>query len=85
LEKNMEIRHLCREVKTALELAIAGLVPAELVDRLAMSAGLLDALSEFPLDSAHVSRLLPRTLTGARQALEDWQAWQEKHLVKASA
>jgi hypothetical protein len=81
----MEIRHLCREVKTALELAITALVPADLVDRLAMSAGLLEAIAELPLDSPPVVSLLPKTVLRARRALDEWQKWQDKHLPKASA
>jgi hypothetical protein len=81
----MEIRHLCREPKTALELAIAALAPAELVDRLAMMVGLLDAIAEFPLDSAPALPLVPKTMERAKQTLDDWQKWQKKHLPKASA
>ena len=46
MEKNKQVLHLCREAKTALELAIAALAPSDLVDRLAMAAGLLDAIAE---------------------------------------
>lgn len=81
----MELRHLAREVKTALELAIVALCPSELVDRLAMAVGLLDALVELPLDSPAVGALVPGVETRARTALEDWGRWREGHLRKISA
>jgi hypothetical protein len=66
LEKNMEISHLGREVKTALELAIAALAPIELVERLALAAGFLDAIVQFPLDSAPSLALLPQGIEADR-------------------
>jgi hypothetical protein len=81
----MEIRHLGREVKTALELAIAALAPSEIVDRLATAAGLLDALAEFPEDTAPALAFVPETVERARRSLAAWQIWQKKHLPKASA
>ena len=81
----MGLRHLGREVKTALELAIVALCPSELVDRLAMAAGLLDAISELPLDSPAVGALVPGVDSRARQALDDWGRWRDGHLQKISA
>ncbi|MDB4984994.1 MAG: hypothetical protein JWN04_172 [Myxococcaceae bacterium] len=79
----MELRHLRRETRTALELAVVALAPAKLIDRLAMSTGLLETLTELPVDSppslALVSRVLPRT----KEALDDWQRWQAEHLKVA--
>lgn len=83
--EQMELRHLGREVKTALELAIVALGPSELVDRLALAAGLLDALDELPLDSPAVAALVPGVGSRARAALTDWSRWQEDHLRKISA
>ena len=40
----LRANHLRREVKTALELAVASMGPTEIVDRLAVAAGLLEAL-----------------------------------------
>lgn len=85
MEQQMEIRHLGREVKTALELAIAALAPSSLVDRLALAAGLLSAIAEFPLDSAPILPLAPRAVTRAKQCLQEWQTWQKEHLPKISA
>jgi hypothetical protein len=68
--------HLRREVKTALELAIAALAHAELIDRLARAAGLLEALAEFPESSAPVLAMRPRATQLAEDALEAWRDWQ---------
>ena len=83
--EQMELRHLGRDVKTALELAIVALGPSELVDRLAMAAGLLDAIAELPLDSPAVAALVPGLEARARTALDDWNRWREGHLRKISA
>lgn len=75
----LELSHLTREVKTALELAIIALCPAELVERLAVSAGLLDAVGELPIDSPAVAAMVPGLDARARTALRDWDAWRQKH------
>jgi hypothetical protein len=81
----MELRHLGRDVKTALELAIVGLCPSELVERLAMSAGLLDAVSELPVESPAVGALVPGVTSRAQRALDDWNRWRDEHLRRISA
>ncbi len=81
----MELRHLEREVKTAVELGIVGLCPQELVERLAAIGGLLDAVAELPVDSPPVAVLVPKLVMRAKTALREWAAWQEEHLRKASA
>lgn len=70
--------HLRREVKTALELAIASMSPSAIVDRLAVAAGLLEALAEFPSDAAPVVATAPRALEIADEALNAWRAWEAK-------
>jgi hypothetical protein len=85
MNDEMEMRHIGREIKTALELAIVALAPAELVDGLALAAGLLDALGELPSDSAPVRALAVRTTERARAALAEWQKWEHTSLKKASA
>ncbi len=85
MKNSMELLHLGRDVKTALELAIVGMCPVDLVERLAMMAGLLDAISEFPTDSPAVAALIPALDARARTALNDWETWREKHLRKISA
>jgi len=77
--------HLRRDVKTALELAIALLAPTELVDELAMAAGLLEALGQFPADAAPVLATTPRAIELAHTALAEWQKWEALPRPKASA
>ena len=81
----MELRHLGREVKTAVELGIVGLCPQDLLERLAAICGLLAAVAELPVDSPPVTVLVPKLVTRANTALREWAAWQEEHLRKASA
>jgi hypothetical protein len=84
-ETSLDLNHLRRDVRTALELGVVALAPGELVDRLAASAGLLEALSELPTDSAPVIALLPNLVARTQGALEDWQKWQREHLEKKLA
>src|SRR5687768_4338652 len=79
-ESRMDLSHLRRESRTALELAVVAMAPSELVDRLATAAGLLEALEELPTDSSPVIAIVPGVATRARSALEDWQKWQHDHL-----
>jgi hypothetical protein len=81
----MEVRHLARELKTALELAIAALAPTDLVEKLAVTSGLLDALAEFPADTPPVVQLVPKTFERARRALEEWRQWQGQHVPRVLA
>ena len=81
-ESQMDLNHLRRETRTALELAVVTLAPIDLTDRLAAVAGLLEALVELPSNSPPVIALLPRLVTRARSALDDWQSWQQEHLEK---
>lgn len=81
-QSQMDLSHLRRESRTALELAVVAMAPWDLVDRLAAVAGLLEALVELPADSAPVLAVVPRVMTRARSALEDWQKWHHEHLEK---
>jgi beta-lactamase class A len=78
----MDLNHLWREARTALELALVALAPSQLVDRLASTAGRLEALTELPADSAPVVATLPRALARAKSTLDEWRAWQEQHREK---
>src|SRR6185436_18735474 len=78
----LDISHLRREARTALELAVVALAPSALVDELAAAAGLLEALVELPSNSPPVVALVPKVVNRASEALEAWQQWQAKHLVK---
>ena len=74
----LRANHLRREVKTALELAVASMSPTEIVDRLAVAAGLLEALAEFPSDAAPVVATAPRAVAIADEALTAWRVWETK-------
>lgn len=71
----MDLNHLRREARTALELAIVELAPTELTDRLAVISGLLEALVELPGDSAPALALGPATVDRAYVALAMWKEW----------
>ena len=81
----LELNHLKRDVKTALELAIALLAPTLLVDALATAAGLLEALGQFPRGSAPVLANTPRATELSSAALGEWQKWQAIARLKGSA
>lgn len=81
METTMDLRHLRREVRTALELAVVALAPTPLIERLAVVAGLLEALTELPVDSAPVMALAPDIRQRGTRALEDWQRWQGERQV----
>ena len=81
-EKLLDLSHLRRETRTALELAVVALAPSELIDHLAKSAGLLEAIAELPTDSAPVVALVPGLMTSARGALDDWHKWYRRYLDK---
>jgi len=78
----LDLSHLRREARTALELAIVGLAPGELTDRLAMAAGMLEALSEVPGVGAPAQALVATAVDRARGALSAWHDWQSSHLSK---
>ena len=73
----MDLRHLRREARTALELAIIELAPTELVEPLATAAGLLESLAELPANSAPAIALVPSTAERARVAIAKWREWSE--------
>jgi len=85
MSTQMELRHLAREVKTGLELAIAAFAPSDLVDQLAVVAGLLDAITDMALDEAANVPLVSRTVERANQAVAAWNRWRHDHPPKASA
>jgi hypothetical protein len=78
----LDLSHLRRDARTALELAVVSLAPEELVERLAAAAGMLEALVELPMDTAPVVALVPRVEARARRALDDWQKWQQEHFQR---
>jgi hypothetical protein len=84
-DEALRVVHLRREVKTALELAVAALAHAEVMDALATAAGLLEALNEFPESSPPVLATLPRTIELAESSLQAWRQWQARPARKPSA
>jgi hypothetical protein len=71
----LDLSHLRREARTALELAIVELAPTDMIERLALVTGLLEALAELPADSAPAIALGPPTADRARVALKMWRDW----------
>jgi hypothetical protein len=71
----LDLSHLRREARTALELAIVELAPNDLIDRLALVTGVLEALAELPANSAPAVALGPPTADRARVALKMWRDW----------
>lgn len=83
--RNLDLSHLRREVRTALELAILELAPADLTERLATVAGFLEAIDEMPPDAQPLRVLLPKVLDRARAAIDAWKKWQANHPAKGHA
>ena len=79
----IELSHLRRDTRTALELAVAALAPMDLIDRLAWGAGLLEAINELPPESPPVVALVPKVEIVTRSALAQWNEWRAKSLGKA--
>jgi hypothetical protein len=75
----MQLVHLRRDVRSALELAILALAPAALVDRLGIAAGLLEALAELPADAPPVAALTQKAMERASSAIEEWSKWHREH------
>jgi len=78
----MDLAHLRREARTALELAIVAPAPVEITDRLAMAAGMLEALTEVPEVGAPGQAVVAATVDRARGALNVWRDWERSHLCR---
>lgn len=74
-QTGVERRHLRRQVRTAVELAVAALAPTTLVDQLAAVAGILEALEELPDDAAPVIAMKTSIVARAEAVLDAWAAW----------
>ena len=81
-DQTLDLSHLRRETRTALELAVVALAPKDLVDRLAWGAGLLEAIAELPSQSPPVLALVPKLATHTRSALAQWNEWQARNIAK---
>jgi len=77
IDKQSEVRHLLRTVKTSLELAIVARAPAELLNRLARVSCLLDAVSQLPLDEGPAQAMTARLIADGAAAVDAWEKWQE--------
>ena len=75
VDKQTEIRHLLRNVKTSLELAIVARAPSDLLNRLGRVAGLLDALSQLPIDEGPAQALTAGLITDGVAAVAAWNKW----------
>ena len=84
-DARLDLGHLRRDARTALELGVVALAPWELIEQLAIVAGLLEALHELPRDSPQAIALVPRVLTRARSTLEQWKKWHKEHLEQKLA
>jgi len=78
LDRQTEIRHLLRNVKTSLELAIVARAPADLLNRLGRVAGLLEAISQLPTDEPAQS-LTTGLIADGVAAVDAWNNWQRAH------
>jgi hypothetical protein len=78
--RQLDLSHLRRETRTALELAVVALAPREIIDELAAIAGLLEALVELPPNSPPVVALVPTVAARGGPALEKWRRWQHLYL-----
>lgn len=85
MEAQLDLSHLRRETRTALELAVVRLAPANLTYQLAAAAGLLEALVELPNDSPPAIALGPRAVKRSQAALAKWQAWRTAHPAEGKA
>jgi hypothetical protein len=85
MSTTMALRHLAREAKTSLELAIAASAPSELVDRLAIAVGLLEAILDMALADAGPVIWVTRTIARAEEAVLAWRAWRAEHPATATA
>lgn len=81
----LSLSHLCRETRTALELAVVALAPSELLERLASGAGLLEALIELPANSPPALALVPGLIERTKSSLEDRRTWQRENFGKEDA
>ncbi|MBL8913822.1 MAG: hypothetical protein JNM17_24175 [Archangium sp.] len=82
MSSTLDLLHLRRSARTALELGVVALAPPDLLDELAATTGLLEAVSELPADSPPVIALVPRLTTRATAALKRWDEWYGRHLAR---
>jgi hypothetical protein len=76
IDKQSEVRHLLRTVKTSLELAIVARAPTELLNRLGRVSGLLDAVSQLPIDEGPGQAMIAGLIADGLSAVGAWHKWQ---------
>jgi len=81
----LALGHLRRDARTALELALVALAPSDVIDELAVIAGLLEAVEQLPRDSPPIVARMPGLVQRAHKALKTWKAWHADHLAKINA
>ena len=83
IDKQTEIRHLLRTVKTSLELAIFARAPTDLLNRLGRVAGLLEAVSQLPVDEGQAQALTGGLIADGVAAVDAWNKWQRSRTPAA--
>ena len=76
VDRQSEVRHLLRTVKTSLELAIVARAPSDLLNRLGRVSGLLDAVSQLPIDEGPAQAMTPGLIAEGLAVVDAWQKWQ---------
>ena len=79
----MTLRHLQRDAATALELALVALAPSSIIEGLATAAGLIQALTDLPLDSDPLAVWAANAVDRAERALVAWREWEAQRKVTA--
>ncbi len=83
IDRQTEIRHLLRTLKTALELAIVARAPTDLLNRLGRAAGLLDAVSQLPNEDGPARAMTPALIADGIAAVAAWEEWHQRRTVVA--
>ena len=83
VDRQTEVRHLLRTVKTSLELAIVARAPADLLNRLGRVSGLLDAVSQLPSEEGPARTMTPNLMADGLAAVAAWQKWHQSRTAIA--
>ena len=83
IDKQTQIRHLLRTLKTSLELAIVARAPTDLLNRLGRVAGLLDAVSQLPAEAGPAQAMTASLVADGVAAVEAWEKWQRARTAVA--
>lgn len=83
IDRQTEIRHLLRMVKTSLELAVVARAPSELLNRLGRVSGLLDAVSQLPNEEGPARTMTAGLIADGLAAVAAWEKWHQSRTVIA--